>query len=224
MFPATKRRRAMLPRPGHSHWERTHSRRFDSSCGRTGKSTEKFVYRDASGRVTSVRIIRHYWTKPIVHPFAKIDRRLDPKLTQAATFAEERANGHSQAQCWHYVKHALFSAGVISSYPKTAFAAEAGDELMHSYGFKRLPNHDPYAAPVGAVLVYGDRNHGHVEIRTKDGFVSDLSQQVSLLLPADRGLRKIRFVKFANQLREQSAMLPFARAMEFAFPFLGKPR
>jgi hypothetical protein len=71
------------------------------------------------------------------------------------------------------VKHALFSAGVISSYPKTALAAEAGDELMRSYGFKRLPIRDPYAAPIGAVLVYGNRTHGHVEIRTKDGFVSD---------------------------------------------------
>jgi len=136
-------------------------------------STEKFVYRDASGRVTSVKIIQHYWTKPIVHPFARIDPRLDPKLTRAATLAEEQSHAHSQAQCWHYVKHALVSAGVISSYPKSAYAADAGDELMHSYGFKRLPIHDPYAAPVGAVLVYGDRNHGHVEIRTKDGFVSD---------------------------------------------------
>ena len=137
------------------------------------ESTNKFVYRDSSGRVTSVKIIHHYWSKPIVHPFAKVDPRLDPKLTRAATLAEERANAHSQASCWHYVKHALFSAGVISSYPKTANAAEAGDELMRSYGFKRLPIHDPYAAPVGAVLVYRNGTRGHVEIRTKDGFVSD---------------------------------------------------
>jgi hypothetical protein len=137
------------------------------------ESTKKFVYRDSAGRVTSVKIIHHYWSKPIVHPFAKVDPRLDPKLTRAATLAEERAHANSQASCWHYVKHALFSAGVISSYPKTAYAAEAGDELMRSYGFKRLPIRDPYKAPIGAVLVYGNRNHGHVEIRTKDGFVSD---------------------------------------------------
>jgi len=137
------------------------------------ESSKKFVYKDASGQVTSVKIIRHYWTKPIVRPFAKIDPRLDPKLARAATLAQERAHAESQAACWHYVKHALFSAGVITSYPKTAYAAEAGDELMRSYGFKRLPIHDPYAAPVGAVLVYGNKNRGHVEIRTKDGFVSD---------------------------------------------------
>ena len=137
------------------------------------KSTEKFVYRDSSGRVTSVKVIHHYWKKPIVHPFAKVDPRLDPKLTRAATLAEERAHAQSQAQCWHYVKHALFSAGVVDSYPKTANAAEAGDELMRTYGFKRLPIRDPYNAPIGAVLVYGNRTHGHVEIRTKTGFVSD---------------------------------------------------
>jgi len=38
------------------------------------ESTKKFVYKDASGRVSSVQIIHHYWRKPIVHPFAKIDR------------------------------------------------------------------------------------------------------------------------------------------------------
>jgi hypothetical protein len=137
------------------------------------ESTQKFVYHDATGRVTTVKIIRHYWRSPIVHPFAKIDPRLDPKLAKAATFAQERAHAESQEECWHYVKHALVAAGVINSYPETAYAAEAGNELMRKYGFKRLPIHDPYQAPIGAVLVYGDRNHGHVELRTKDGFVSD---------------------------------------------------
>ena len=137
------------------------------------ESTQKFYYKDSSGSVTGVKIIHRYWTKPIVHAFAKVDPRLDPRLARAATFAQERANAHSRASCWHYVKHALFSAGVVRSYPKTAYAAEAGDELMRSYGFRRLPIRDPYQAPVGAVLVYGNRRRGHVEIRTKDGFVSD---------------------------------------------------
>ena len=147
------------------------------------QSTKKFVYRDTSGRVTSVKIVRHYWTKPIVHPFARIDPRLDPKLAHAATLAQERAHAQSQAACWHYVKHALVSAGVISSYPKTADAADAGDELMRSYGFKRLPIRDPYQAPIGAVLVYGNKNHGHVEIRTKDGFVSDYHSKYRCFYP-----------------------------------------
>ena len=147
------------------------------------ESTKKFVYKDSSGQVTSVKIIHHYWTKPIVRPFAKIDPRLDPKLTRAATLAQERTHAQSQAACWHYVKHALFSAGVISSYPKTAYAAEAGDELMRSYRFKRLPIRDPYQAPIGAVLVYGNRDHGHIEIRTKDGFVSDYHSKYRCFYP-----------------------------------------
>lgn len=147
------------------------------------RSTEKFVYKDASGNVTAIKVIHHYWTKPIVHPFAKIDPRLDPKLAHAATLAEERSNAHSKGACWHYVKHALFSSGIINSYPKTAYAAEAGDELMRSYGFKRMPIRDPYAAPIGAVLVYGNRNHGHVEIRTKTGFVSDYESKYHCSYP-----------------------------------------
>jgi hypothetical protein len=147
------------------------------------ESTKKFVYKDVSGRVTSVRIIHHYWKTPIVHPFAKIDPRLDPKLARAATFAQERSHAESQAHCWHYVKHALVAAGVINSYPKTANAAEAGDELMRSYGFRRLPIRDPYAAPIGAVLVYGNRTHGHVELRTKDGFVSDYYSKYRCFYP-----------------------------------------
>jgi hypothetical protein len=101
---------------------------FAVSCLRAEglqESTKKFVYKDASGRVTSVQIIRHYWKKPIVHPFAKIDPRLDPKLARAASLAQERAHADSQAHCWHYVKTALVAAGVINSYPKTAYAAEA---------------------------------------------------------------------------------------------------
>jgi hypothetical protein len=147
------------------------------------QSTKKFVYKDASGRVTSVKIIRHCWSKPILHPFAKIDPRLDPKLARAATLAQERSSAESKAHCWHYVKTALVAAGVINSYPKTAYAAEAGGELMRSYGFKRLPIRDPYAAPIGAVLVYGDRNHGHVEIRTKTGFVSDYHSKYRCFYP-----------------------------------------
>lgn len=147
------------------------------------QSSEKFVFKDSSGKVTSVKVIRHYWKTPIVHPFAKVDPRLDPKLARAATLAEERANAQSQGACWHYVKHALVSAGIIDSYPKTALAAEAGDELMRRYGFKRLPIHDPYQAPIGAVLVYGNKNRGHVEIRTKDGFVSDYHSKYRCLYP-----------------------------------------
>ena len=86
---------------------------------------------------------------------------------------QERANARSQAHCWQYVKEALVASGVINSYPKTNYASEAGDELVRSYGFKRLPVHDQFAAPIGSVLVFGHGSAGHVVIRTKSGFVSD---------------------------------------------------
>lgn len=73
------------------------------------------------------------------------------------------------------MKEALFQAGVVSSYPKTNYACQAGEELVRDYGFKKLPVRDPYAAPIGAVIVYGrgSQGAGHVELRTQNGFVSD---------------------------------------------------
>ena len=146
-----------------------------SQAGAAGlsESNSHFYYRDPYGRPSSARIIRHYWRVPIVHPLAHVDSRMNPKLMRAATIAQERANARSKGLCWHYVKTALVASGAVNSYPKTAYAAEAGAELVHSYGFTKLAIHDPYSAPVGSVLVYGNVPRGHVEIRTRDGFVSD---------------------------------------------------
>ena len=67
------------------------------------------------------------------------------------------------------------ASGAIASYPKSNYACEAGEELVRNYGFRKLAVRDPYQAPLGAVLVYGEGSNGagHVELRTKDGFVSD---------------------------------------------------
>jgi hypothetical protein len=139
-----------------------------------GPPDRRFTFRDAQGKTQSVEVITKYQPNKIVFPLAKVDPKIDPKLCRAATIAEERAHAHSRLQCWHYVKEALLAAGVVSSRPKTELAKEAGQELVTGYGFKKLPVRDPFAAPVGAVLVYGAKHAaGHVEIRTKDGFVSD---------------------------------------------------
>jgi hypothetical protein len=136
-------------------------------------SRNRFYYRTPQGSTGSARIIRHYWGTPIFHPDAQVDSRLDPRLRRAATIAQERANARSKSRCWRYVKEALVASGVINSYPKTNYASQAGDELVRSYGFKRLPVRDQFAAPIGAVLVFGHGTAGHVVIRTKTGFVSD---------------------------------------------------
>jgi hypothetical protein len=134
----------------------------------------KFAYTDKSGKKHSVEVVDKYYPKKIVHPFAKVDPSIDPKLQRAATIAQERAHAHSLAKCWHFVKEALVAAGVVKSLPQTTLAKQAGQELVNNYGFKKLPVSDPYQAPVGSVLVYdAKRAAGHVEIRTQDGFVSD---------------------------------------------------
>ena len=134
----------------------------------------QFVFKDRNGKTVSAPIVDQYQKKKLVYPSAKVDPRLNPKLMQAATIAQERAHAHSKSRCWHYVKEALLASGVIDGRPKTALAKQAGDELVRDYGFKKLPIRDPFAAPIGSVLVYNARGAaGHVEIRTKNGFVSD---------------------------------------------------
>ena len=139
------------------------------------RSKSHFYYKNSSGKVTGAGIVRRYYKVPITRPAASVDPRLDPRLRRAASFAQERAHARTKARCWRYVKQALVAAGVVDSYPTSNYGAQAGDELVSKYGFKKLPIRDPYAAPVGAVIVYGKGagGAGHVEIRTKDGFVSD---------------------------------------------------
>ena len=144
----------------------------------SAKSSE-FTFKDANGKTQSVPVVTKYLPKKIEHPVAKVDRGINPKLTRAATIAQERAKAHTRAQCWRYVKEALLASGAVSSYTKKAYAKEAGRELVNNYGFKKLPGRDPFKAPVGSVLVYGaSKAPGHVEIRTKDGFVSDFKSKI----------------------------------------------
>jgi hypothetical protein len=134
----------------------------------------QFVFKDRNGKTVSAPVVDEYQQKKLVYPAAKIDPRFNPKLMQAATIAQERAHAHSKSRCWHYVKEALLASGVIDSRPKSALAKQAADELVRDYGFTKLSILDPFKAPIGSVLVYNARGAaGHVEIRTKNGFVSD---------------------------------------------------
>jgi hypothetical protein len=148
-------------------------------------SKSKFYYQDKTGKTTAARIIYRYRRVQIVHPLARVDSRLDPRLLRAASIADDRAHASSKARCWHYVKEALVASGAVSSYPRSAYACQAGEELVQAYGFKKLSVRDPYDAPLGAVLVYshGSRGAGHVEIRTKNGFVSDYSSKTRCRYP-----------------------------------------
>lgn len=110
---------------------------------------------------------------PAYAPSAKFDPRIDPSLVRAAKIADQRSSRHSRLQCWHYVKDALVDAGAVRSRPVTAYASQAGEELVKQHGFVKLNTRDPYRAPIGAVIVYGGHGAGHVELRTAHGFASD---------------------------------------------------
>ena len=97
----------------------------------------------------------------------------DARMIRAAEIAAQRARKHSTNYRWRYDKTALRKAGAVKSYPDTTYAKNAATELPHDYGFKKIAVQSPYAAPLGSVLVYGGRDAGHVEIRTRNGFVSD---------------------------------------------------
>jgi len=134
----------------------------------------EFVFKDRNGKTVSAPIVDEYQKKKIVYPAAKVDPNMSPTLMRAATIAQERAHAHSNSRCWHYVKEALLASGAVDSRPKTALAKQAADELVRNYGFTKLSIKDPFKAPIGSILVYNARGAaGHVEIRTKNGFVSD---------------------------------------------------
>jgi len=144
------------------------------SVTQTTQPYSRFSFKTAGGKKESIPVITQYYPNQIVYPYGKVDRHIDSRLMQAATIAQERAHAHSRSRCWHYVKDALLASGVIESRPKTELARDAASDLVSNYGFKRLSVTDPFSAPVGSVLVYGTtRSVGHVELRTRDGFVSD---------------------------------------------------
>jgi hypothetical protein len=144
------------------------------SVTQTTQPYSRFSFKTAGGKKESIPVITQYYPQQIVYPYGKVDRHIDSRMMQAATIAQERAHAHSRSRCWHYVKDALLASGVIESRPKTELARDAASDLVSNYGFKRLSVTDPFSAPVGSVLVYGTaRSVGHVELRTREGFVSD---------------------------------------------------
>lgn len=119
--------------------------------------------------------------------------RYDNRMIKAAEIAAARARSRSSKFCWRYVKNALLAADVVDTRPDTVYAKQAAGELTQEYGFEKIREKNPYKAPLGAVLVYGGRGAGHVEIRTTKGFVSDFVS----LKPSSRPLIGIYIKKRA---------------------------
>lgn len=127
---------------------------------------------------------RHESFEPAPAPReASRDLSIDPVMLRAGSIAEQRARPHSTMLCWRFVKEALVASGSVNHYPQSTFAKQAGDELVHNFGFVRLSVRSPERAPVGSVLVYGGPGAGHVEIRTARGFVSDFRSSRPVNMP-----------------------------------------
>lgn len=100
--------------------------------------------------------------------------KYDSRMIRAMEIAKKRAHPKMTWYCWKSVKDALLAAGLVNSRPTSAWAKNAGTELCQRYGFVQLKRiRDPRDAPIGAVVVYGGSDAGHVELRTPSGFVSD---------------------------------------------------
>jgi hypothetical protein len=117
------------------------------------------------------------WRQPS-HSFALFKRptpqfQYDRRMIRAAKIAASRAYAKPTWRCWHFVKEALLDAGVVARRPESSWAKQAGEELCCKFGFRKLPVTDPKEAPVGAVIVYGGADAGHVELRTDSGYASD---------------------------------------------------
>ena len=86
------------------------------------------------------------------------------------------------SRCAMYVSIALEKQGCTPEFrAPNAEAKNIGSPLSRLYGFENLMKNGKvprginnlYDVPAGAVLVYGGYGAGHVEIRTKRGFISD---------------------------------------------------
>ena len=114
--------------------------------------------------------------QPIESPAEVLSKNKTPassaKIRTLVSWAMANCKKSSTGKCFRYVKLALQKSGLVNKYLSGESAKNAGPGLL-AQGFKKLSVKNPYKAPIGAVLVYSGGAHGHIEIRTSKGFVSD---------------------------------------------------
>jgi len=106
-------------------------------------------------------------------PRSKVKERQPTARDLAAIrYAMAHKYRKSKKVCYRKVKDALLAAGLVTKDLVGGSAKTAGAQLLQHH-YKKIAITNPYLAPVGAVLVYTGGKHGHIEIRTPSGFVSD---------------------------------------------------
>jgi len=107
------------------------------------------------------------------------------KMEGAIDYALKHAHKKSISRCLKFVKHSLFANKLINPYDACDLAKDYGPYLIKN-GFENIletrPGTNIANAPIGAIIVYhpvdklvyqGKPIAGHIEIKTKVGYVSD---------------------------------------------------
>jgi len=81
--------------------------------------------------------------------------KYDKRMIMAAQIAAERAHKHSTSRCWMYVKNASFRESGFQPSDHRIRKQPAMNCSTNMVSEARDP--DPFAAPLGSVLVYGGR-------------------------------------------------------------------
>ena len=120
------------------------------------------------------------------HPVANvITAPVADKMAATIAYALKHREPQSIHFCLKYVKRALFATKMIRYYDNCQLAKEYGPHLEEN-GFENIlltrPGTNIASAPIGAIIVYrpiemqvyqGKTIAGHIEIKTKLGYVSD---------------------------------------------------
>lgn len=119
-------------------------------------------------------------------------------------------NAGPSGNCARFVKEAYLAMGCVKSYPNCGSAKNC-DGPMRKLGFSDYRINgtkvmNPCDAPVGAAIVYGGKGAGHMEIRTRRGFLSDYLS----LAPRTAGFGSDRIMD-GNSLRDPRNAKPWVR-------------
>jgi len=103
-----------------------------------GSAKSRFIFKDADGKTDSAEVVAKYVPKKIVHPFAKTDSPVDPRLRRPATDADGKTD--SAEIVAKYIPKKIvhpFAKGDTSIDPKLRRAATIAEERANAHSRER---------------------------------------------------------------------------------------